>query len=530
MSDSQRIFGDDGRLVLGVNRFWDSSHGPHQVFVSVQVDMLTAIDTTSQTFECRFTVRQQFMISKADSEQLSEQLNVEQNNQFMPEWAPPELAFPQAMDFKILEHGQYKLRLLLGILVVQHETRVHATFAERFELQAFPFDCQDLSIEVRWKVSDEECDILADPSEYDVVSFESSRTALSEWNLHPPVLEFTHAAVMTIDKNLSSLCEYRPKMLLRMKVERVWTAYLYQVFVVMAIITGASLCAFTLSVEDAGDRLAHVTTMFLTAIAFQLIVSSMLPKLNYLTIADKYIFASNVYIISVLFQVAAEAFLISRRFGKIPIWVDSLLLSLNLTVLVLINVTFVLHVTNTVQPRERSKLKLDSADLQDFEDTGTRVRVPSGHLIAHSVKQLPFTDDRTEGTDAVDGGIELCSFHGRWEAPEQQPVDESSISGIYRAQLAHGIEFFAASVFVVSGVEALFLRKITGDPNVPAGRVSMKTMQMPTLGGPEVPGFIQIRNDIHDKNGFTWMPTTVTRPTENEIHSSHFGGRVYIRV
>merc|ERR1712196_321503 len=100
--------------------------------------MLTNVETASQTFECRFTVTQQFMMSHEDMEK-NEQGCYDPHR---PAWAPPKLKFPTAMEFKqdILESA-YQLRSFAGMMVMEHTTTVHAVFSEVLELRNFPFDC-----------------------------------------------------------------------------------------------------------------------------------------------------------------------------------------------------------------------------------------------------------------------------------------------------------------------------------------------------------------------------------------------------
>jgi len=52
------------------------------------------------------------------------------------------------------------------------------------------------------------------------------------------------------------------------------------------------------------------------------------------------------------------------------------------------------------------------------------------------------------------------------------------------------------------------MRKITGDPNVPAGRVSQKVNGVPKLNE-IMSGKIQLRSDIYDPNAFYWSETEV---------------------
>jgi len=82
--------------------------------------------------------------------------------------------------------------------------------------------------------------------------------------------------VEIIGKDLQMVDEIHPVLLLRLKVSRIWLPYAYQIFLIMGLICACSLTSFSMEVGDSGDRLAQATTMFLTAMAFQFVVSSML--------------------------------------------------------------------------------------------------------------------------------------------------------------------------------------------------------------------------------------------------------------
>jgi hypothetical protein len=45
---------------------------------------------------------------------------------------------------------------------------------------------------------------------------------------------------------------------------------------------------FLMKIEDYPDRFGHLLTLFLTLVAFKLVISDKLPKVAYLTILDKF--------------------------------------------------------------------------------------------------------------------------------------------------------------------------------------------------------------------------------------------------
>lgn len=70
----------------------------------------------------------------------------------------------------------------------------------------------------------------------------------------------------------------------------------------------------------------------------------------------------------------------------------------------------------------------------------------------------------------------------------------------------HGIEYVWISVLRdEDGELQLMARKITGDRNVPCGRVTWQTKNgVPRIGGPRSPIKAQVRSDVDDPDGFEW--------------------------
>ena len=84
----------------------------------------------------------------------------------------------------------------------------------------------------------------------------------------------------------------------------------------------------------------------------------------------------------------------------------------------------------------------------------------------------------------------------------------------------HGTEYVSVSVLCdEAGQLNLMARKVTGDPNVPCGRITWRTKGgIPVIGGPGVPFEMQVRDDINDVNAFHWISgTEVWAVSINEI-------------
>ena len=149
------------------------------------------------------------------------------------------------------------------------------TVKERFELLNFPFDLQELQIELR----------LNDSKTWDLfdltiaqVQFNKSALVLTEWKVHEPVVR------REVPKHKVS------KVVLQ--VERFSWFYIQNVVFMMFGLSLLGLCSFAMDVYETGSRVGNILTLILTAVAFKFILASILPKVPYNTLIDYYILYS----------------------------------------------------------------------------------------------------------------------------------------------------------------------------------------------------------------------------------------------
>ena len=127
------------------------------------------------------------------------------------------------------------------------------------------------------------------------------QVTLSEWKIHEPIVNLQTIPCEEVDSELKRVTSFHTEIKVALKVERQWITYFWQVFFVMFLINIATLSSFACNVEDTGDRLAISSTMFLAAVAYQVYVGSLLPKLSYMTFVDLYILGCNIFIASATF-------------------------------------------------------------------------------------------------------------------------------------------------------------------------------------------------------------------------------------
>ena len=82
----------------------------------------------------------------------------------------------------------------------------------------------------------------------------------------------------------------------------------------------------------------------------------------------------------------------------------------------------------------------------------------------------------------------------------------------------NGREWVEVSATLVgAGTSALVAVKVKGDANVPSGYQTWRTKGLPEVGGSSVPAEIQIRADVKDPNGFSWVPGFLVLLSEDTI-------------
>jgi len=253
--------------------------------VRFELSQLSHIEQQSQTFRARVYVS--FCIEGgALDEDLSKQFDgfpVDEDgrptNRPSAVWYLSQLQFHNGHDLRVLES---KVAVVGNDLhLVQ---RLEGEFFERFELQAFPFDAQDLTVTLSFNCSiSGNCPVeLSCPSSaslsIDVTSFAFSDV----WDLNP-----------TLSHELSTVgaCKMTrfPALRVRACACRRANFVLVNVAVPMGFISLVPATIFVVSVEETAEMLNIAVTVMLTAVAFKFVIAAYLPQISYLTLIDKYI-------------------------------------------------------------------------------------------------------------------------------------------------------------------------------------------------------------------------------------------------
>eukprot|EP01083_Nonionella_stella_P185703 677770_1 len=266
---------------------------------------------------------------------------------------------------------------------------ISGTFAEKFELKGFPFDVQ--SLQIQFKSIDDASVAVFVPS---MIQFKGDFTGyfllnhstLQEYTVHPPFLEYD------VLQNFVK----QPFINIRLKIERNYMVYMWSIYLLAFVSTASTLFAFALDpVEDLADRLGFVVTLLLTAVAFQFVVTSELPKLPYLTVLDEYIVSSFIFLFGVMFSVAVIP-LVGDRFDYEPGDKDHIISKVDFVVFVTaLIILIVYHIYTVVQAvtwrkAEVRKIEMDSFHQKQNEEKNVNPLHRINFTFSNSVRISPY--------------------------------------------------------------------------------------------------------------------------------------------
>ena len=286
-----------GRLATLVRQMEDKTchvgKGKHRRLELVLADMtqLSAIDQVTQTFKAALFIILRFKDGALDSDLVKEYDGFPVNSDGTPSFLPSARWFLNQVEFsnghslqfhetKVINAGN-DLKLVL---------RLEGVFFERFELQAFPFDVQELGVTVAVKcatngkmpltIVDEaaSCRVLTDHFAYADV-----------WELDPTIR--TEVGVV------GPLSRQFPAVHLRAMVRRRPGFTLINVAAPSMVICGLPATVFAVEVEYTSDKLAINLAILLTAVTFKYVTAQYLPQIPYLTLVDKYVFVGSANIV-----------------------------------------------------------------------------------------------------------------------------------------------------------------------------------------------------------------------------------------
>jgi len=310
------------------------------VYIRMSFVMVGDIDTVKQEFQCEF-----YMTVRWNEPEL-----IGKTTDDIIDWEKcwdPSIYIVDIVSYDIYEKTQKLVPSQLSNEppdVVQY-FHIKGTFKEILEVNKFPFDYQDLTLVLtsNWEVS--EVTLQKDPNRDDNIRTWNF-TARQEWDLQQHVL--TESTQNQPEEGSSP--NIFPLYKVRLHVRRQFGFYLYNIALIMCLITALTFTSFAVGADSIGDRIQITLTLLLTSVAFKYYVQQFVPTVSYLTFMDKYILSCMIFQFSMAAVHNSVAGLISNKDSlKYFEWVC---FGAGLFVFVAINVVFgIISVVYMVQTR-----------------------------------------------------------------------------------------------------------------------------------------------------------------------------------
>jgi hypothetical protein len=191
-----------------------------------------------------------------------------------------------------------------------------------FRLQAFPFDQQELLLEIR----------MDDPRTWDLfdltvccVQFHRHALELAEWGICLPAVRRGSPAHKTTDVVL--------------RVKRHSTFFVMNVICILSMLSVLTFVVFALPLDGGlADRINVILTLFLTSVAFKFVIGESIPKVGYTTLLDVFVLANMLFLFLSCFVCVAGTWLIQNGVPAVAgVELNTALLCLSVFLLVVLD-------------------------------------------------------------------------------------------------------------------------------------------------------------------------------------------------
>jgi hypothetical protein len=203
--------------------------------------------------------------------------------------------YPNALEFNVLESKTFAVGDDLHLV-----QRVDGTFNEIMNLANFPFDTQQLNVELMVKCAAEGPMPAALSVGRDVLAATEHFSQPNLWDLHGDVGLSLHEVG---PKNAQGVrMKTYPALQISVLLSRRPAYYVINIAMPMAIFSLMGALVFMVPRDDVASRLQVSLTLVVTAATYKFAISSMMPAIAYLTLLDKYIISTSLLIALVVFE------------------------------------------------------------------------------------------------------------------------------------------------------------------------------------------------------------------------------------
>ena len=302
------------------------------ILVTIDITSITNIKQIEQKFECVLRIKVEWLPSISDLYYI---LSYGKTN-YNPSWKPLNILFLNKYEIKsekqegpFLHKSNNKYKNIIYYYY-------NISFIDKVELDNFPFDIQDLEIEIEIT----KCD------NYDINWIVNTNkniiNHLSEWKY----------MIVQHSPHNNKMKKY--KRIIHIFVKRNYWVYVWRIIFVMSLISLVSFFNISMDPHDnLGERIAYSVTLFLTSIAYSIVTSSYLPILGNQTLMDWYIFHVYIYLGSNMGMVS----LMPYYYPEKNIEYDLIIHYIYLAIWVIWHFAFIIRVKYYILPKENKKIE-----------------------------------------------------------------------------------------------------------------------------------------------------------------------------
>lgn len=169
--------------------------------------------------------------------------------------------------------------------VVQYQQRFQGEFTNRLDLRDFPMDRQTLAMQiVLGRIGMDEVTFVRDE-----VTGTSGEYSVADWSVEGGSVDYEPYRLATLDVDI-------PQVTYRVEVRRNRAYYAQKVFLPLILIVCMSWAVFWIDPKLVPPQVGISTSAVLTLIAFLFSLAYTLPRLSYLTRADRFVMGATVLV------------------------------------------------------------------------------------------------------------------------------------------------------------------------------------------------------------------------------------------
>ncbi|KAL4216646.1 hypothetical protein ACF0H5_024369 [Mactra antiquata] len=258
------------------------------VYVSVVFLKVGEIETIKEYFEADIYIQAKWREPALDN-------NKEEITDFEQYWNP-ELSI-QNIFSDPTEQLWHDVRYSgKGEAFVYEMRRVKGKFNETMELNDFPFDVQCISLVLSTDLTEDSVEFVEDTQELSSIYVDCFSDS-QEWELH----NFVELESFSISSQFTHARKNFPGILATCCVSRRAGFFSWNILVVVNLLSIFAFSTFAVKPELTPNRLQLSFILMLSAISFRFVANQNIPKVSYLTLLDRYLLTTLIFVAAVTF-------------------------------------------------------------------------------------------------------------------------------------------------------------------------------------------------------------------------------------